>query len=197
MIAFACPARPKKIAPSKSIGKATSVWLAAFLALPPDLRRQVRFAIPRLLGDRREEAVKEALADALVAYRRIAELGKTELAFASPLAPPASPVLLINDPVGSDRRLLVGISGPRGPSAVSRGCRIGNSDRLPLDASSCCAAPADTFRHCVNAGLSRRRHKSRPAFGNSTTDGRARGNKIGSSSAATLRPAQPSAYSPR
>ena len=86
MIAFARPARPKTVAPSKPIGQAQSAWQAGFLALLPDIRRQVRFAFRQLSGERREEAVQEAIANALVAYRRLAELGKTDLAFASPLA---------------------------------------------------------------------------------------------------------------
>jgi hypothetical protein len=56
------------------------------LDLLPDIRRQVRFAFRRLSSERREEAIQEALANAMVAYRRLAELGKTDLAFASPLA---------------------------------------------------------------------------------------------------------------
>jgi len=61
-------------------------WQAGFLALLPDIRRHVRFAFRRLASERREEAVQEALANALVAYRRLDASGKTELAYASPLA---------------------------------------------------------------------------------------------------------------
>ena len=86
MIAFACPACPETVPTSKPACRPKTAWHAGFLALLPDIRRQVRFAFRRLSGERREEAVQEALANALVAYRRLAELGKTELAFASPLA---------------------------------------------------------------------------------------------------------------
>ena len=86
MIAFACPACPETVPTYKPACRPKTAWHAGFLALLPDIRRQVRFAFRRLSGERREEAVQEALANALVAFRRLAELGKTELAFASPLA---------------------------------------------------------------------------------------------------------------
>jgi hypothetical protein len=56
------------------------------MALLPDTRRHVRFAFRRLAPDRREEAIQEALANALVAYIRLFELGKTDVAYATPLA---------------------------------------------------------------------------------------------------------------
>ena len=61
-------------------------WQAGFLQLLPDILRQLRGAFRCFSAERREEAVQEAVANALVAYRRLAELGKTELAFATPLA---------------------------------------------------------------------------------------------------------------
>lgn len=61
-------------------------WQRGFLALLPDIDSRVRYAFRQLSGERREEAVQEALANAMVAYRRLAELGKIELAYGSPLA---------------------------------------------------------------------------------------------------------------
>jgi len=61
-------------------------WQRGFLALLSEIHAQVRFAFRRLPAERRQEAVQESLANALVAYRRLAELGKTDLAYASPLA---------------------------------------------------------------------------------------------------------------
>jgi hypothetical protein len=80
MIAFACPYSRKSAADSKP------TWHAGFMELLPDIRRQVRFAFRRLAPERREEAVQEAIANALVAYIRLYELGKTDVAYASPLA---------------------------------------------------------------------------------------------------------------
>ena len=70
----------------KPAAKSQSSWHAGFLALLPDIHRHVRFAFRRLQSDRREEAIQEALANALVAYIRLHELGKTAVAYASPLA---------------------------------------------------------------------------------------------------------------
>ena len=80
MIAFAKPSQYEQSADAKP------AWHAGFMALLPAIRRHVRFAFRRLEGERREEAVQEALVNALVAYVRLHELGKTELAYASSLA---------------------------------------------------------------------------------------------------------------
>ncbi|HEV7226263.1 MAG TPA: hypothetical protein VGN42_26385 [Pirellulales bacterium] len=80
MIAFAQPFCDKPAVNSKP------ACHAGFMVLLPDIRRHVRFAFRRLQSERREEAVQEALANALVAYVRLHELGKTAVAYASPLA---------------------------------------------------------------------------------------------------------------
>jgi hypothetical protein len=80
MIAFAQPYRRKAVAKSKS------AWHAGFIALLPDVYRQIRFALRHMECERREEAMQEALANALVAYVRLHELGKTDVAYATPLA---------------------------------------------------------------------------------------------------------------
>jgi hypothetical protein len=80
MIAFA------KSYPQKSAADSKPAWHAGFMALLPDIRRQVRFAFRRLVGERRDDAVQEAIANALVAYVRLYELGKTDVAYATPLA---------------------------------------------------------------------------------------------------------------
>lgn len=70
----------------KSSVKSQPAWHAGFMALLPDIRRHILFAFRGLQADRREEAMQEALANALVAYIRLYELGKTAVAYASPLA---------------------------------------------------------------------------------------------------------------
>lgn len=80
MITFAKSCRRKLAA------KSQPAWHPGFLALLPDIRRQVRFAFRHLEPERREEAVQEALANAMVAYVRLVELGKPDVAYASPLA---------------------------------------------------------------------------------------------------------------
>lgn len=84
MIAFARGTSASRLARRRA--PATPGWQAGFLALLPDIQRHVWFAFRRLPMERREEAVQEALANALVAYRRLAEQGQADLAYATPLA---------------------------------------------------------------------------------------------------------------
>jgi hypothetical protein len=85
MIAFARPPRLQPAAPCRAASEQPA-WQAGFLALLPDIHRQLRFAFRRLRGERREDAMQEALANALFAYVRLCERGKPELAYATPLA---------------------------------------------------------------------------------------------------------------
>jgi hypothetical protein len=80
MIAFA------KLYPRKSAAQSKPAWHAGFMALLPDIYRQIRFAFRCMEQERREEAMQEALTNALVAYVRLHELGKTDVAYATPLA---------------------------------------------------------------------------------------------------------------
>lgn len=80
MIAFTRPY------PRRPAAKSKAAWHAGFMALLPDIYRHIRFAFRRLESERREEATQEALANALVAYVRLHELGKTDVAYATPLA---------------------------------------------------------------------------------------------------------------
>lgn len=86
MIAFARPSPLQPLVPRPPAAPARPAWHAGFLALLPDIRRQLRFAFRRLSGERREDAIQEALANALIAYVRLFEQGKSELAYATPLA---------------------------------------------------------------------------------------------------------------
>jgi hypothetical protein len=70
----------------KPVLKSKPAWHAGFMALLPDIHKCVRFAFRRLESERRDEAVQEAIANALVAYVRPFELGKTDVAYASVLA---------------------------------------------------------------------------------------------------------------
>jgi hypothetical protein len=61
-------------------------WQEDFLQLLPKIERQATIAFRGLRPEEREEAVAEVVAAALIMYRRLVELDRTELAFASPLA---------------------------------------------------------------------------------------------------------------
>ncbi|HEU5432413.1 MAG TPA: hypothetical protein VFU81_12165, partial [Thermomicrobiales bacterium] len=86
MIAFSHPPHGAARRPSQSMRNPPPAWQAGFLRLLPDICRQLRCAFRGLPPERREEAVQEALANALVAYRRLVERGKADLAYATPLA---------------------------------------------------------------------------------------------------------------
>lgn len=60
-------------------------WHAGFLQLLPTIQRHARACFRRLPRDAREEAVAETVANALAAYARLVQLGKEDVAYATPL----------------------------------------------------------------------------------------------------------------
>ena len=64
----------------------TPAWHAGFLELLPEIRSQLRFAFKGFSPETREDAIAEALASAAVAYARLHEQGRAELAYPAPLA---------------------------------------------------------------------------------------------------------------
>ncbi len=56
-----------------------------FLEMLPSIERQARRAFYDLQPDEREELIQEVVANAYVAFTRLVELGKQELAYATPL----------------------------------------------------------------------------------------------------------------
>ncbi len=73
-------ARVKPHAPS------IPAWHNRFLAILPTVLRQARIAFSSLDPERREDALAEVVANVFAAYARLAELGKEDLAYATPLA---------------------------------------------------------------------------------------------------------------
>jgi hypothetical protein len=71
------PARCRKTPPA---------WHEGFLALLPAIEKYARRAFRCLDAEAREEMIKETICNACVAFKRLAELGKTEVAFPSTLA---------------------------------------------------------------------------------------------------------------
>jgi hypothetical protein len=57
-----------------------------FLQMVPAIKRYARLAFHNLRPEEREEAICEVIAAAFCAFRRLVELGKQDLAFATPLA---------------------------------------------------------------------------------------------------------------
>ena len=69
--------RPKPVAPA---------WHAGFLAMLPAIRTHARIAFRHLNPEAREEAIQNCVANAMIAYARLYELGKVDLAYPSVLA---------------------------------------------------------------------------------------------------------------
>jgi hypothetical protein len=67
-------------------GRTPFTWQRGFLELLPAIQRFARFAFRHLDPAGRDEAVAEATAIALVAYRRLVDRGRQSIAYASPLA---------------------------------------------------------------------------------------------------------------
>ena len=63
-----------------------SAWQASFLAMLPAIVTHARVAFRRLDPDAKAEAVQEVVANAFVAFARLVQLGKIDIAYASPLA---------------------------------------------------------------------------------------------------------------
>jgi hypothetical protein len=61
-------------------------WHAAFLAMVPTIRKVALHAFRHTRPEQREDLVEEVIANCLVAFTRLAEQGKTHLAFATVLA---------------------------------------------------------------------------------------------------------------
>ena len=77
MIAIAKVSAPKRSVPR---------WHKKFLAMLPLIRRHAAVSFRQLDPEARAEAIQEVVANALVAFHRLVELGKTDVAFPSPLA---------------------------------------------------------------------------------------------------------------
>ena len=63
-----------------------SDWQSAFVEMLPEIKRWLRVAFCRLAAEAREDAIAEGIAHCLLAYVRLHEQGRTEVATASSLA---------------------------------------------------------------------------------------------------------------
>ena len=75
--------------------KSVPAWHAVFLAMLPAIVTHARIAFRHLNPEARQDAVQEAIANALVAFARLVQLKKTDLAYPTVLARYA--VAQIND----------------------------------------------------------------------------------------------------
>ena len=63
-----------------------SSWQELFLSILPDIKQHAEFAIKRWRPEAKEDAVQEVIANAAVAFARLVELGKVDLAYPQVLA---------------------------------------------------------------------------------------------------------------
>jgi DNA-binding NarL/FixJ family response regulator len=69
-----------------ALNAVTGEWHQDFLRLLPTISRHARCSFRHLQQEAREDAVAEVVANALVAFRRLAMAGRQDLAYATPLA---------------------------------------------------------------------------------------------------------------
>ena len=74
------------IAINKESQNNASDWQAAFVDMLPEIKRWLRIAFCRLATEACEDAIAEGIAHCLLAYVRLHEQGRTEVAIASSLA---------------------------------------------------------------------------------------------------------------
>jgi hypothetical protein len=79
-------AKPSPGATTTDSTNAEANWQDRFADMLPGIRRHIRFAFRHLDAESRQEAAQEAIAFAFLAYSRLAQLGKTDLAYPSALA---------------------------------------------------------------------------------------------------------------
>lgn len=78
MIAFARPYHEEQLG--------TPAWHAGFLQLLPAIRDQLRFCLRKLPADESAEAMAECIAHITLAYQKLYEQGKLDVAYATSLA---------------------------------------------------------------------------------------------------------------
>jgi hypothetical protein len=83
----------------------TPVWHPAFLAMVPKIRRDAQHAFRKVRPELRQEFIAEVIANALLAYVRLVELGKQDVAFASALGRFAVAQVRVGRRVGSRLRV--------------------------------------------------------------------------------------------
>jgi hypothetical protein len=102
-----------------------------FLEMLPVIRRYARIAFRDLNPEARAELVEESIANAFVAFRRLVEQGKAELAYATPLAMYAIKQVKAGRRVGS--KLNIGDVSSR-HCQLRKGVRVGRLDHYDKDA---------------------------------------------------------------
>jgi hypothetical protein len=102
MFAFIQPHESKRPHPA---------WHAKFIKMLPSIRRTAQIAFRKVCPELRQELIQEVIANCLVAYARLAKLGKEDLAFPTPLARFAVAQARVGRRVGSSLKIRDVLSG--------------------------------------------------------------------------------------
>jgi hypothetical protein len=125
------------LAADQSNQPAASHNQARFLQLLPAILACADFALRHLKGEIREDATQEIVANSYVAYTRLTELGKSELAYASPLARYAVAQYRTGRQVGT-RMNVRDVTSPY--ARRQKGIRIDRLDRFDTRSGEWCEA---------------------------------------------------------
>ena len=66
--------------------EAKPAWHSQFMAMVPAIKKHAELAFRAMDPEGKEEAIAEVVASAFVAFHRLAQLGKTDIAYPTPLA---------------------------------------------------------------------------------------------------------------
>jgi hypothetical protein len=86
-------------------------WHAKFMEMLPSIRRTAQIAFRKVCPELRQELIQEVIANSLLAFARLAKLGREDLAFPTPLARYAVAQARVGRRVGSRLRIRDVLSG--------------------------------------------------------------------------------------
>src|SRR5689334_13602736 len=92
-----CPPTPRR----RRRRSVVPAWHQGYLAMLPDIQRLAHAEVLHLRGEARADALQEIVADTVVAYARLAEQGKEDLAYPVPLVRYAGAKLRAGRQVGN------------------------------------------------------------------------------------------------
>jgi hypothetical protein len=116
MIALANPSSTSTASGAASGTSNSPAWHGRFMSMLPSIVRQARRRLRTVPKALREEALQDVLAHVAVAYARLVQLGREQLAYATPLAGFA-----VARYRGGRRR---GAGGPAASVAATFGCAL-------------------------------------------------------------------------
>jgi hypothetical protein len=106
---------------------ARPAWHAKFMEMLPSIRRTAQIAFRKLCPELRQELIQEVIANSLLAFVRLAKLGREDLAFPTPLARFAVAQARVGRRVGNRLRIGDVLSGY---AQHKKGFQVGRLDQF-------------------------------------------------------------------